>query len=365
MRATARQQFGHLLLATVLSAGAAFGENVPAPGAPGEDVMRPTQHGLQMTPDLGRAFALAWLNRNADRVDMSPEQVKGLSQVMGDRFDKLSRENTQTLQQFFEQFIETALTTGGSGGKLTPESAQKIADRALPIVPLWHRLLDGIAEDGRSVLDDRQQKQLQEIVQRRHGKVTQIEETFQRWSRGEYSDKDQNRIDRLMSEMDEDSDPSATPVNPMVRQAERRARTDISRLGPEEWKRFLAGAKSAFKFDAEQSAKADGIYTDFKARADEIMTPQWRLKVQQNRTKINMRWSLRNQPLGPWAFHLDREYEEMRQPIDRLGRQFYREVTAVASVEQKQALLSGVAEKAAQHGLKMGAADRQVLLGIE
>ena len=153
-----------------------------------------------------------------------------------------------------------------------------------------------------------------------------------------------------------DARPRSTSV---LRKARRRAEADVRNLGFNAWREFLATAKSFYNFDAAQTAKGEELLAEYRHRAEPTMTSQWRQRVLDNRTKYNLRGTLKVE-IRPWLFHLDSEYNELVAPVIELGNEFRGKIIALARPEQQEAALAGVRERAAQHGLVFGELDEQL-----
>lgn len=369
------------LLIPLMACGSLFGQAEappappPAPPAPppGEEVMRPTQNGLRLTPTLARAFSLGWINqRIGDRGDLSRDQVRDLSTRMSERMVRMSRESGGQTQQFFEGLFETMLESEG-GDKMTPELAKKLADRTLPVIPRHREFLHGVLEDARPVLSAEQMTQLEGVVRREEKKLDGVGEVMQRWTQGDYR-KEDRPLQKMFDDGPDDEDepaqagsangaaPASKPSGPQMRHARRMASWELNRLGPTDWQRFAAVVKTSLHYTPEQSQKADALLVEYRAKADAIMTPAWKASARRNRTQVQMRYQLTDQPLGPWLFHLDREWRAMREPVVTLGREFCTQVLAIATEEQRTTLINELATRADAHGLTLTDADRVILL---
>ena len=265
---------------------------------PDEDVMRPTEQGLQFTPALARAFALGWINQNlGDRAELSPDQVSRFSGNIANRTLRMAREDPQATRDALESLFESVIVRGPRDA-MDPEIAQKTAERMRPVISRWHEFLDGVAEeDGQSILTPRQQAELRKAVERRQRRLDQIDAMMERWSRGEHQETD--RLDRLLDPHlsdDEMEVPQDAPEHPGYRRARRRAGWHLQRIGPGEWLQFVTVVKSSMRFDAEQAARADAVYADYKTRAAAIMIPSWRETLRENRTRSERRWGIKDLP---------------------------------------------------------------------
>ncbi len=334
----------------------------PVNPVPDEDVMHPTKSGLPFSESLARAFALGWISQNlGDRVDLTPEQLSQFSTRIAERAVRAARENPEVTRDALEGLFESVIVRGPRE-RVDPDIARKTSERMRPVIEQWHELLDGIARDGEATLAPDQQEEVRKAVERRHRRLDNLDEMMQRWSNGEFRDTD--RIDRLLDPHVSDDEievPQSAPAHPEYRRARRRVGWQMQRIGPAAWLQFLTVVKSSFHFDAEQTAKADRLYADYKAKAEAIMTRPWREALRDNRTRSELRWSLKDLPGGPWLFHLEQEYKTMIAPIEAMKAQFQKDLLALVTDAQRAAFLDELKERVAAHGLVMQDADRAAL----
>lgn len=333
---------------------------VPEPvvgAAPPEEVMRPTTLGVRLTPEIARGIARNWIQEElGEELALDQQQEEQLAGAFSDRMLRLAHGNQERLQSFVESFLETALKTHG---RFSPESSQDFARQSGPVAPVMREFLDGVAEDARPVLRPDQLPRFEEELSRQRRAVDRFEQRVNAWSRGEYKEGE-NLLQDLEAEYEADKRPGEQ-VSPELRRARQMARWSIRHLGTQEWARFLNAARFLFKFDAAQTARGDALLAEYRAKADAIMTPEWKERIQRNRTQANMRFALQGFPTGPWLFRLDREYETEIQPIHDLGREFRSAVLDLATPQQRTAVLADVRATAEKHGLPVDDTDAALL----
>jgi hypothetical protein len=123
-------------------------------------------------------------------------------------------------------------------------------------------------------------------------------------------------------------------------------------LGPENWKRFLGGARQRLGLTDEQFAQAQAILDEHREKADAIMIPAWQKRVRENRIMFHAQSQLGGEQVAPWRYQINVEYAEMAKPVQDLGRSFRRQVMALATEEQRQKMMGDLDEVAERHGME-------------
>jgi hypothetical protein len=330
----------------------------PPTPLPDEEIMRPTEYGMRMTPEIGQALARFWMKQHGqDDLDLSPEQEERIRAAAARRMMDIARSHALEGQQFWEYAIESMLSTRG---KLTDDMRRGFAERFMPLLPGLHEFRQGVAEDARRILTPEQFDRLEQRLRQRDRQVERLEEQMERWSQG-LAEEDERPVDILSDRpAEEDGNDGQAQAR---RNAQRVAENRLGQLGPPEWRRLLNAMAAFFQFDADQSAAGKKLLDDYSAQAQVVMTPEWKERVRRNRTLEFLRWQLDGQPIGPWHFRLEREYQEAIEPLNELGRSFRDEVLGLVTNEQREAALARVRERAAAHGMVLEDQD-MVILGL-
>ena len=138
----------------------------PAGGAEGDaprdqEVMRPTELGLRMTPRVARGLARNWVcelagmkmfgsGEDEKKIDLTDEQRSRMADAAARRLMQMAHENGKAGQQFLEGLFESMLLSGDD--KIRREHATEFAKRAQPMVPLAREFMKGFSEDCRPML---------------------------------------------------------------------------------------------------------------------------------------------------------------------------------------------------------------------
>ncbi len=317
-----------------------------------DEVMRPTGHGLRLTPQIARGFCRAMLT-NGDlgrELNLTEEQEAQMSEALARRLMQMGHANGQHLQPFLETFVESMVI---HQAKFTPDSAREFGKRAKPVLPAIRQFVKGLAEDARPILTPDQYAGFEETARQGLQGVDRFEGKMKRWASGGANDGED--LDHYEPEDGPAPEASGTdhekPKTPKAQHARNMAEWDLRRVGPGGWLRFLAGVKYFFKLDDAQSAEADQILAEYQQRAEAVMTDEWKQRIRRNRTKFHLRRSLGEIAKAPWLYHLDREYEELFAPVGKIERAFRAAVLALVTDEQREAAFAGVRDRAAKHGL--------------
>ncbi len=340
------------------------GEHEPPPAVElPADLMTPTRHGLRMTPDLARIFSRRWLQEDLGKdVSLNERQEDELSRRVADRLTDMAANHGEQASDLIEFSIESMLEMRGRA--FTPEMSQQFAERTEGLLPVVRNFMQDFARDARPLLSDKQWEQLKERLRGDFRRVDRLEEVMKRWADGDV--KEGEDIFRTLAEIDEEEGGSGAQGRsprgrPALRRAHRRAEDDLRRLSPTNWAAYVQETSRFFEFTAEQTAEAGRILAEYRGRAEALMTASWRERCRENRMKYHLRWSLGREPLAPWIYHLEREYQELIAPVSELDHRFRDEVLALATDEQRAAGVQTLRERSEAHGMDLDDLDMQML----
>lgn len=324
-----------------------------------QDLMRPTQHSLQMTPRLAQAMARYYV---ADEVEtiipLSEDQQAKLTDALARHVTQLTGTHREPLRDFCERSLELLMERDGH---FTPETGREFAKGTDAVLPLAREFLEGLTKDARAILTPDQFKALETKLRRDGRELGQFEGKMRRWASG--GAKDNEEIDDFEPADGEPPGPEERDAKVNARmKAERLAHDIMQELGPAVWARFLTRTKHFLNFDEQQSVRADQVLAKYRLQAEAIMTPEWTSHIRENCTRRSLYWQLGDKlPTAPLVFRLDREYRQAIAPLFDLGRKFYEEVFALATDAQLATTLAKISEAAAQHGLTVDESDAQML----
>lgn len=344
------------LAAVLIWAGAAWAQTETATRpAPGEEVMRPTQRGLRLSPAMARAMArLAMREDYCKDAAITEEQERQIADSTSRRAMEIAHKYGREVGPALEYVFATMMA---SDGKVSAKNAREFGEQMQPLMRAGRELFDGLAEDARPVLDDEQFKQFEQKLNRHRREFERLEQRLAGYREGQVPADSEEPFDHL--DRPEDA-PKESEAERRVAQARNNA--EWSTRGPTawEWSRFLAGAVLAFKFDADQKAKGQALLAEYRKRADALRTEEWKAKIKRNRTIYFLQWELENTQREPWTWRLDKEYQQLMKPLSDLGREFQNAVLALATPQQQ----AEAVEAARQLGEKCGYAATETDLAL-
>lgn len=323
----------------------------PAGPPPGEDVMRPTAHGLRMTRKMAEGLGQIIVREGLrDNSSIGEEQTDQLAKMAGERAwdlnERYGRDGSRALERFYELMLQQA-GRRENRKPMTADEAREISEKIGPGVKIIREFWEGSLEDARPVLSEQQFAEYEQTAQDILKATRRFEEKLNSWSRGEVKENE-TFLDAVESS-DDSSD--SGDKSKEYRQAERSVRWEVNGLGPNDWRRFLQRAVKLLKFDDQQQQAGEQILKHYSQQAKEIMTPEWRAKAMANRVQQQLQYRCPDQPLEPWAFRLDSEYKKMVKPVQDMGRAFRREILALARSDQREIVLEDLRKLGADHGM--------------
>ncbi len=331
---------------------------------PGEEVMRPTNRGVRLTPKMARGIAGNYVREEIlERVgkDLSQEQVSRLTEGIAARMMRISESRGREAAGFIELMYESFIA---GEGKVPPEHRQQFARQARSALPAMREFFDGVGQEARLHLDPQSLDALQEHLAEARRMMDRFDQRMQRWSQGR---ADENEEGRPFEGLEDDDQPEGGGVRESgeIRQARRSAGRELRRIGPDEWRRFWGRAREVLEFDEAQKAQGERILDGYVARAREIMTPQWEQEVRELAVRRRLVGMLEDGNLAPYRFHLDQRWKQLTGPLDGMGKAFRREIMALATADQQARTMAAVAEKAGRHGVSQAelAAASAILFG--
>ncbi|HPD31243.1 MAG TPA: hypothetical protein PLL20_14725 [Phycisphaerae bacterium] len=329
--------------------------------APGEDVMRPTKHGVRLTPGLARAFAGVWIRETLERdigATLSDEQKRTLSETIARKMMRMGHTHGGKVAPLLEFAVENM---GPGQRNIKPDKAREFAEKAKETIPVWRELFSSMTDDCRPYLNEEQLKEIEKKQREIERALDKFDERMDRWARGEVKEGE-GLFDDLENALEDESvdgrESRGKPrKSPEVRSAEQRAVWSTRDLDPANWIEFLNQVRQTFKLTDEQYARGRELLKDYTARAKALATPEWREKVRRNRALHGLGVTMYKESPAPWLFHLDQEYNEMAKPVLELRKAFQLEVMGLVTWEQREAVLAELREFGEKHGMTMDEAD--------
>lgn len=356
MKASARWMIlaGFVLTATAL-AEAQTTETRPAPG---EEVMRPTQRGLRLSPAMATAMCrLVLRNDLAKDLELSDEQERQIADASARRLMTIAHRDGREGGPAVEFFTEVMIT---GDGKVRPEYAREFGEKMQPLMHAGREMLDGFVDDARPVVNDDQLQKLERSIANHRKLLDRLDKRL-----AEYREQGLEKPDSIFDDLEKPEDQvGQEPADQRIVNARRSADWDLKRGTSWEWSQFLTGAGLAFNFDAEQTAKGQALLAEYRQKADAIRTDEWRARLTKNRTLYFLQWEVRDVVEGPWLRRLEKEYDDAMRPVKELGLRFQRDVLALATPQQRAEAVEAARLLAEKNGYEASSADLAMLLGV-
>lgn len=338
---------GTLAFPLMARAQAAESSAQPQAPAPDESVMRPTQLGIRLTPDMAIGLGRLWMQDDPWRdANLSDEQERAVADAVAYRMMELAHRDGAQGRESMEYLLELGIT---KQMRVNADNCKEFAEKVEPLARSMRELLDGAEEDAKEILTPEQWKQVGPHFDWMRGNADRFERRLAGYREGEVGENE-NPFDELGSEQGR---PGADKVDARVRGARRSVEWEIRRATSWDWSRFLAGAASLFKFDEAQRTKGQAILAAYRKKADAVQTPEWRERVRRTGVMVNLRWQVGEVPKAPWVFHMQQQYEADMRPLRELGQSFYHEILALATPQQRAEVLNDTREMLKKHGLDL------------
>jgi hypothetical protein len=299
--------------------------------------MRPTEHGLRFTPKMAQGMA-GLFAREIGQQPLAREMADRIERRAWDLNLRYEAEGTGAVEYFLEFMLKQEVEGNLPGANrafawsFSPESAREFSRRVRPALRIFDEFWKGLLEDARPLVNDRDYEEMKRHVDEALELTQRFDEKMDRWSRGEIRERE-----GVLDGIDEDLREGSRSREYVV--AERNTRWQLVELGPEAWRRYLGQAGRLMEFDGAQKARGEALLSQYEARAKQSLPPGWQARASDNRVRRELLAGCRGEPLGPWTWHLDREFRGLTAPVREMGRAFRREVLAIARPEQRAGLL--------------------------
>ncbi|HOJ75989.1 MAG TPA: hypothetical protein PLQ89_11140 [Phycisphaerae bacterium] len=320
----------------------------PASPPPGEEVMRPTRHGVRMTRRMAEAMGKVMARDLTINLSLDEKVQDKLARIITDRAWELKSHRGPEGAAVMEAFLETILSQYGEGESTPkPEELRAYSERLRPGVEIIREFWESVLDDADPLLTDEEYNALEQEVDTHLRATRRFEERLQRWSRGEVQEDD-----RLLDGLnDDDAGDKRAGKTREYRRAERIARKWVNNLDPLQWRGFLNEAIRLFHFDEAQREAGQAILKEYLEKGRAITTKEWKAKVMAIRIQEHLRRLCPDEPLEPWFYHLDVEYKRFVTPVQELGREFRQRIVALATPEQRALMLQEFKRLGAEHGM--------------
>jgi len=269
------------------------------------------------------------------------------------------------LQTFTEYFFQAMCDQEIWDDDWPAEQAQEFAEQVQPLLPEYSNFLQGMLDDARSVLNEKQYGKFAEEIHEAEEELEEFQTRMDRWAQGDVR-KGENPFETPSQpeELEKEQKPK-TEEEIRRERILRHARWRVNRVeyeyGPKGWRHFLGLTAMHYGFEEQQVTEAEKILEDFEKRYQEVANKEWQEKIRKNRIKRHLSVVMQDIPQGPWRYHLDRAFDELVQPIKELDSEYRRQILSLATADQRGAAIDKIRKKASQHGLRFSRWDLTAL----
>lgn len=318
----------------------------PPATQPGEDVMRPTELGMRLTPGMARAFARYFVKDElAVEFELNePSQAKA-ADAIARRLMESAHKNAPQAQAFLEGSLQILMETEG---QFTPESGKRWAELNKPMIPAFRELITKMAEDVRPLVPLKHLPGFTGRMLMISTAMEAYEKRMDRWAKGEAREQDNPFRDEL--DLDED-DASPAGESVEVRRARRSSDESVKWLTGQRWKALVESAIRYYVFTEPQKESARSILREIQYRGQQVQTDEWKARFLANRMRAFVGASATTWH-SPYMWELDREEKELCRPFEALTEELQDRLMQVPTTDQKDAALGRIKAHLEKQGLK-------------
>lgn len=318
----------------------------PPPPQATEDYMRPTDTGVRLTPGMARSLGRLLVRETLrGKYDLDEEAQKKAADRIARDMMKMAHKTENDGARFFEFAFETLME---NHGRFTAESGRQWAEMSRPLLPFVKEFMTDAANDIRPLLPPGKQMQFAGDMMKASMGLDLYEKKMERWSQGKV-----NEHENPFDASDEAQPTTAeSGESRQVREARHRAESSMKYESSGRWRQYVDSAIAYYKLDEGQKKSAESILREMEERAKQVQTDEWKAKMLLNRTRLNLSYRGLSLWNTPWAWQLEREYEDLLKPIKDLTRELQDRLETLPTEPQRQAAAARTSESFVKLGLK-------------
>ncbi len=330
----------------------AFADDPPAATQP---ALEPIELSMRFTPEMANGVSRMWLKYMTPRYELDEQQATAIGEIMSRRLMQVIDEGAPHGSELVEQMLLRSFENDGDEPRFDVESGKRFAETAAPLFPILDRFFtDTSAEISQKMTLSQRLKFTGDVAGARVG-LGLFESRMKRWAEGNVGERGNPFWDP--------TDPAAPPVthpdgsteHTELRMAKDQAENQLQweARAAENWQRYLDRAAEHFQFNESQMASGRSILDECRQRAEAIMTPEWKAAVRENRIQHNLAalmGSVVNE--GPVGYWLGQQSQDLRRPLQELGREFRQRIDALADSTQQAAARERVRAFLAERGVE-------------
>lgn len=333
-----------------------------APASPPLDPLgAPTEYGLRLTPAMVRTAAGSMTRELlVGRYELDEAEANEISERMSRRIMAAAHAHGAEVQSLLELFLtgvaedDARTREPGHSGEdtfMTPEFCRQLAEQTLPLVPAVHDLVREVGQDLRPMLSLKQQLKLGADLTLIGGTLKIFEHNMQRWARGQAVPGE--------NPFSADSDPNnrdAKGQSQAMKVARQSADKELDKRAQVKsiWENYLKQTKAFYALDEGQCATADSVFREFMGKLENTLRDeQWRRSMHEARlwialaSQVGLNWHV------PLREVLDRRYQRLMDPVNRLGDEFRLRLDQIPTTAQRAAADDRISQALAAQGYRI------------
>lgn len=336
-----------------------------APASPPPDPLgAPTEYGLRLTPTMVRTAAGSFTRELlVGRYELDEAEANEISERMSRRIMAAAHAHGAEVQSLLEFFLtgvaedDARTREPGHSGEdtfMTPEFCRHLAEQALPLVPAVHDLVREVGQDLRPMLSLKQQLKLGADLTLIGGTLKVFEHNLQRWAQGQAVPGE--------NPFSAESDPGSRDANGQsqaMKAARQSADEELDKRAQVKsiWESYLKQTKAFYALDEGQCATADSVFREFMGKLENTLRDeQWRRSMYETRLWIALASQVGLDWHSPLREVLDRRYQRLMDPVNRLGDEFRLRLEQIPTTAQRTAADDRISEALAAQGYRISLA---------
>jgi hypothetical protein len=313
--------------------------------------MRPTEHGVRLTPDMARVYARLYVDHGlVPHYDLEWDEARKaeVAETVTRRVMQTAHALDGEAQRFLERFLEEQFAYQADKGRgfMPPGFGREFAERVRPMIPEVRNLVRGVAQDIRPELPLKAQLKMAGEIMAFNTALDGFADTMDQWASGEGIPFGNPFEASEQIELDESGQ------SKRLERARQQADLAIGLVETKqaEWQEYIEAARVFYGLDESQMSTAESALREALDRLEMRMTgSSWQDRLYNNRLWAHMVRRMGLGPHHPVLVLLNDEEAELIDPAQAVEREFKQTIDDIPTQDQRQAaddrLQSMLAEK--------------------
>lgn len=314
-----------------------------------DNLLRPTELGVRMTPRMAQAISGQFTKEMKTQYDLNPAQAEKIKKIIAVRIMTLANTHGQVGRDAIEQMMAVMIE---NEGRFNEKSGAEFARLVKPLIPVVKEATGEASREISRVMTIKQRLEFTRDVAAFSAGVVVFENRMKKWEQGELAPGSNPFFEYGTGD---DDMASSQPADPTESEMLRTARTQTEyylrwqanrELG---WEQYIRQATDYFKFDNAQRRAARAILDDCRQRAKQVKTAEWTQRVKDAYFMQYFAWQLPD-PYngGPWSRKVQNDLDEAMQPLTDLENELKRRVDELPTTQQREAAQERAREQIAK-----------------